>query len=159
MDLCDMYNKVTASIPAPDRLPLLGICKEVAPTSTAETDEQLGVAEFQNKYFPGADLYLNEGREFYEALGNRKISLPIGQMLLNPLKVWREFKNLGERIKEKNIDGNMVGEGAVLGGVLVISPEGEVKYTYLEETGKQLPVEEIRSAMEALQSPQPAATL
>ena len=62
----------------------MGLIKEVAPTKQAETDETLGVGEFESKYFPGGALYLDEPKVFYEFLGNRKLN-PFGA-LLNPFK-------------------------------------------------------------------------
>ena len=44
----------------------------------------------------------------------------------------------------------MKGEGLIQGGVLVVASDGKVVYTYLEETGSQLPVDEISKAIDSL---------
>mmetsp|Transcript_63093 Transcript_63093/g.150397 ORF Transcript_63093/g.150397 Transcript_63093/m.150397 type:complete len:146 (-) Transcript_63093:99-536(-) len=128
-----MMERLRAETPTLSSVPLVGIIKEVAPTKTADTDEKLGVAEFQKKYFSDP-LYLDEENNFYKALGSRKLSLPSW----NPFKLWSGWKKLTARLKSKpEIEGNMVGEGLVQGGVLVIGPGSMgVVHTYLEETGR-----------------------
>ena len=55
------------------------------------------------------------------------------------------------RLKEKgDIQGNLVGEGAIRGGILVISPQNEVLYRYDEETGQEIPAAEIAAAVAKL---------
>jgi hypothetical protein len=39
---------------------------------------------------------------------------------------------MGERMKAKGLEGNMVGDGLVKGGVLCFAPDGELKYTFFE---------------------------
>jgi len=51
------------------------------------------------------------------------------------------------RHKAKNVEGNLVGEGLVQGGIIVVGPDGKVVYTYLEKSGSPLPLEEIRTAI------------
>ena len=50
MDVSTRYDEVVAKNPGLKKVPLVGIIKEVAPTKQAETDEKLGVGEFQSKY-------------------------------------------------------------------------------------------------------------
>lgn len=130
---------------------LLGLVKEIAPCSTAKTDEELGVAEFQEKYFGGYPVYLDENKVFYEQLGSRKITTDL-EGSWNPLTVYNGFKSIGERIKAKNLDGNFRGEGLVLGGILVISPKEGVVYSYKEQTGKEIPRQEIIDAVKLASS-------
>lgn len=125
---------------------LIGLVKEIAPCATAKNDEELGVAEFQSKYFAGYPLYLDESKAFYNALGNRKITSDL-EGSWNPLTVWQGFKSIGERIKAKNLEGNFRGEGLTLGGILVISPKDGVVYKYEEQTGKEIPRQEIIDAV------------
>jgi hypothetical protein len=122
---------------------LVGIIKEVAPCSTAKTDEELGVSEFENNYFP-YPLYLNEDYGMYKYLGNRKITGLAFSW--NPFKLYSGFKEIGERIKAKKLEGNYKGEGLTLGGILVVK-KGEVVYKYAEETGSEIPTEEIARAV------------
>lgn len=125
---------------------LLGLVKEIAPCATAKTDEELGVAEFQEKYFGGFPLYLDENKVFYQQLGSRKITSDL-EGSWNPLTVWKGFTSIGERIKAKNLEGNFRGEGLVLGGILVISPKEGVVYSHKEQTGKEIPRQEIIDAV------------
>jgi hypothetical protein len=127
---------------------LIGLVKEVAPCSTAKTDEELGVAEFQSKYFP-FPLYLDQTKGFYSALGDRKITGLQGSW--NPFEVWKGLKSIGTRIKEKGLEGNFRGEGLVLGGIVVIdTAKSVVKFTYCEETGKEIPRDEIAAAVRGI---------
>lgn len=120
--------------------------KEIAPTAQAATDDILGVGEFQAKYFKNYPVYLSEGKEFYSYLGNKNL---LRQKLWtwNPLALYSGFKSLGTRLKEKNIEGNMVGEGIVQGGLLLISPSEGVVYTHNEATGYELPLHAITKAI------------
>lgn len=113
-----MMAELNASVPGVKPVPLVGIIKEVAPSGKVMTDEKLGVGEFQNKYFGGNTLYLDEELKFYKALGGRKISLPSW----NPCALWTMYKLLSGRMAQKQISGNFAGEGLTLGGVLVIGP-------------------------------------
>lgn len=141
VDLCALIRQ-QASAP-----PVIGVCKE----EESDGQSELGIAEFQSKYFTCGSLHLNEGRELFEVLGNRRISLPMGK-LLNPFR-WSEvrsdLKAMKERTDRKKVEGNMKGDGLVQGGVLVVGPAPtcEVLYTYFEETGSVLPVQDIEQAI------------
>lgn len=124
---------------------LVGLVKEIAPCATAKDDAELGVGEFQSKYFQGYPLYLDEAKAFYTALGNRKITSDL-KGSWNPLEVYQGLKSIGERIKAKNLEGNFRGEGLILGGILVIKRKGGVVYEYLEDTGKEIPRDAIIAA-------------
>lgn len=126
---------------------VIGVVKQQA--NSAEDEAKLGVQEFADKYFCGP-LFLDEERKLYDALGSRKLSLPLGKLILNPLQTYRDFKALGARTRAKGLEGNMQGEGLILGGVLVVSAKGDVVYTYLEETGSELPLTEIGKAIDSL---------
>ena len=126
---------------------LIGVVKEIAPCPTAKDDSELGVGEFQSKYF-NFPLYLDEEKTFYSALGNRKITSDL-KGSWNPFEVYQGFKAIGERIKAKNLEGNFRGEGLILGGILVVSPSQGVVYTYYEETGKEIPKDDIIDAIQS----------
>jgi len=130
---------------------LFGIIKEVAPTSQAENDTVLGVGAFEQDYFP-YPLYLDSDKGFYAYLGNRKLVTPrlFFGALLNPIRAYRGVKSLGERIRAKNIEGNLVGEGNLQGGVLVVSPKGDVLFSYQEKTGSVIPKDDIAAAIDSL---------
>lgn len=50
----------------------------------------------------------------------------------------------------QGIEGNMVGEGLIQGGVLVISPSKGVVYTHNEKTGSLLPFVDMQAALDSL---------
>ena len=97
---------------------------------------------------------MDEERIFYQELGDRKLDFKLGRALTNPLGTWRDIRALGKRLKAKGpeggIQGNLVGEGLTLGGILVVGPENEVIYQYKEETGQEIPIEEIAAALAKL---------
>mmetsp|Transcript_9213 Transcript_9213/g.12055 ORF Transcript_9213/g.12055 Transcript_9213/m.12055 type:complete len:80 (+) Transcript_9213:420-659(+) len=64
----------------------------------------------------------------------------------NPFKIWRGLKEVGKRIKEKNISGNMKGEGLIQGGIIIFDKNGKARYAYREETGFEVPVNDIIAA-------------
>lgn len=113
---------------------MVGIIKEV---SKSEDDDHLGIREFHDEYFKGGELYLDEGKEFYKALGDNGRYRTMG---LGTLFSWSFFKGYGA-LKNKGVDGNSVGEGSIQGGIFVIGPgEQGVIYAHQEITG-QLPSE------------------
>jgi len=67
VDVARRYTEVLAREPALARVPLYGVIKEVAPNAAG--DEKLGVKVFQDKYFGGRPLFLDQGRHFYKYLG------------------------------------------------------------------------------------------
>lgn len=90
---------------------LVGIIKEVAPTNQAKNDTVLGVQAFEQDYFKGGDLYLDEAKAFYEYLGNRKlfkVQSVLGA-LVNPFSFYQRLKSIQDRLKAKNVKGNLVG--------------------------------------------------
>jgi hypothetical protein len=130
----------------------VGIIKEVAPTSQAANDTVLGVGEFERQYFGGGAVYLDEGKQFYGFLGDRKLisTRNVFKALVRPLKTWRSLRAVGDRMKSKGIEGNMVGEGLLLGGVLVVDRDGRVTYSYPETAGEPAPVDAVDEALDAL---------
>jgi len=96
-------------------------------------------------FFP-RDLYLDEERGFYDALGGRKMGLPTW----NPLSLWRGTREVMGRLKQKGIQGNLKGEGLVQGGVILFGKDGSAKYAYEEITGKEIPTGDILKAAEAM---------
>jgi len=136
MDLQDFALKDESPL---DGFNLFGVVKEVGV-------DDAGLSEFHSKYFPH-DLYRDEGLVFYnEFLGGQKL----GMRTFNPIRLFRGFRSMQQRIKEKSIDGNLIGEGMVQGGVVLFDRDGEAKYTYREETGRELPLEDIAAAALAI---------
>ena len=77
---------------------LFGIIKEVAPIKGVDTDEELGVAEFQSKYFGDYPVYLDADKMFYALLGNRGL-LSQSWSSWNPFNWYASFKALKARLQ------------------------------------------------------------
>jgi hypothetical protein len=116
------------------------------------SDEKLGVHEFQTKYFQGRPIYLDEARVFYEALGNRKLTDSFKfSALLKPWQLYSSFKQMGRRLAEKKVEGNMAGEGIIQGGIIVFGPGNEgIVYSYQEVTGNEVPLDEFAAGLSKL---------
>ena len=54
---------------------------------------------------------------------------------------------MGKRLKEKNLEGNMVGEGFKTGGIIVFGKDGEPKYACPEITRDPLETDDILAAL------------
>lgn len=107
-----------------------------------------GLMEFYSKYYT-FPLYKDTDMSVYKAMGNKKLGLS-SLPLWNPFRLYRGFKEVAKRMKEKNISGNLAGEGLVKGGVLFFDTQGELVYAYEEETGEELEVDEILAAIKSL---------
>jgi hypothetical protein len=130
---------------------IFGVIKEVAPCSTAKTDEQLGVEVFQKEYFP-YPLYLDEEQGFYKALGERSIVKDL-EGTWNPIKFWNGLKDIGVRLKEKGISGANGGNGLILGGIFVINTNAqELTAVFPEQTGQEIPGDMIAAAVKEARS-------
>ena len=57
---------------------------------------------------------------------------------------------MNSRLKEKSIEGNLVGEGMIQGGILVFDKEGKIQYAYEEAIGDELDVDDIVAAIKAV---------
>lgn len=119
-----------------------------------ETEKMRGVAEFEKDYFCGPLFLSDEKRTLYQFLGNKNIASfgTLAKALLNPFKTRKELKSMGQRLKEKGVEGNMVGDGLRKGGVLCISKDGELKHTFFEDPGNGIPMESQKQIIEAVRS-------
>lgn len=120
-----------------DGFGIFGIVKE-----TGVDDE--GLFAFQKQYF-NYPLYRNEDLDFYQLVGKRSM----GVKSLLGLFLWNG-RSITNRMKKKNIEGNMVGEGLKQGGVVVFDKNGKQRYIYQEITGNDLPVDDIAAAVKAV---------
>jgi len=137
-DGLDLHELVAQNKAVFDGISLFGVIKEI------NVDDE-GLYEFQSKYFPH-DLYLDKDLAFYKALGDRKLRIPLGS-LLNPFRAYGYMKEMNKRLKSKKVEGNLKGEGIKQGGVIIFDDKGNVKYAYLEETGNEMPINDILSAV------------
>uniref|UniRef100_A0A0N4ZPT9 Peroxiredoxin-like 2A n=1 Tax=Parastrongyloides trichosuri TaxID=131310 RepID=A0A0N4ZPT9_PARTI len=85
--------------------------------------EYKGVDEFK-KYFDNGDIYYDEGKRFY---GPVERWMPIWMGFLRP-KLWTTYN----KAKSSGVEGNLEGEGRLLGGVYLVT-KGKLIYSHLEE--------------------------
>jgi hypothetical protein len=110
------------------------------------TKDDEGLIEFYKNHFPHP-LYKDVNLEYYHAFGDKSI---FGVVSWNPFS-WRGgMKRMKERMAKKGLEGNLIGEGTKLGGVIVFGKDGEPKYMYLEETGVELDLDDIKAALAAV---------
>mmetsp|Transcript_12687 Transcript_12687/g.18647 ORF Transcript_12687/g.18647 Transcript_12687/m.18647 type:complete len:134 (+) Transcript_12687:454-855(+) len=120
---------------------LWGVVKEIG------VDDE-GLTEFYKNSYP-FPLYKDDGLVFYnEFYGKRKLKLTTW----NPFALYGAYKDMTARLKEKNLEGNLTGEGLVQGGIIIFGKDGKAKYAYEEETGKEVPMEDIIAALKAVKS-------
>lgn len=131
---------------------MVAIIKEVAPISSYKTDAELGVGEFQKDYWQSLPVYMDKERKFFtDLMGDRRLSLGSLFYTWNPLKMYSDFGVLTDRIKKKNIKGNLAGEGTIKGGVaLVQKGTGSVLYQDFEEMGAEPNYEQLMKEVEKL---------
>mmetsp|Transcript_6325 Transcript_6325/g.13067 ORF Transcript_6325/g.13067 Transcript_6325/m.13067 type:complete len:85 (-) Transcript_6325:1806-2060(-) len=67
--------------------------------------------------------------------------------MLNPFKIYNGMKAMKKRMKSKNLEGNLVGEGLKTGGVIVFGSDGEPRYAYPEITGSALETDDFLAAI------------
>lgn len=120
---------------------LFGVVKE-----TGVDDE--GLTEFSHNHFTGYPIYKDEELEFYKAFGSSKIWSSI--TWTKPWRWYGSMKKIGKRLKKKGLEGNMIGEGTVKGGIIVFDREGTPLFQYLEDTGDELPMDDIKAALESV---------
>jgi len=107
-----------------------------------------GLAAFYNEHFT-YPLYKDDGLIFYnDFFGKKKLKLTT----YNPFKLYSGYKDMTKRMKEKKLKGNMVGEGFVKGGVIIFDKQGKARYAYEEETGKELNMEDIVTALNSVRT-------
>lgn len=123
-----------------DKFGLWGIVKET------NVDDQ-GLLDFYQQYFT-FDIYRDELLATYEAMGNRMIRLTTW----NPIRWYRGFWDLTSRLQQKNIKGNLKGEGMLQGGILFFDKAGVLQFAYEEEIGDEFDVEEILAVLKLMES-------
>jgi len=106
------------------------------------THQTIGVPEFM-EFFQGGEVFYDRDKAFFKAVGERWQS---ALSLLRP-RVWMNTI----RALKKNIMQNTQGEGLLMGGLLVIAPDGAVTYRYFEKViGDHAPLSEVRNAIESM---------
>jgi len=108
--------------------------------------ESLGVEEFRSQFFADGPIYLDSERNFFKLLGDRWLGLT-GFFMPS---VWSNI----QRAKAKGIEGNMEGEGKLLGGLLVVGPNDQgVLFVHREEVwGDHAKLEDVLEACRKINS-------
>lgn len=119
---------------------LFGVVKE-----TGVDDEGLVDFSSQNFNFP---LYRDQSLAFYQDFFNGR---KLGLTTWNPIRLYKGYKTMNSRLAEKKLEGNLIGEGMVQGGIIIFGTDGKARYAYEEETGKDLPVDDILAAVRAVE--------
>jgi hypothetical protein len=85
--------------------------------------------------------------KFYDAFGKGSI---LDHVSYNPLKIFSGIRAMNKRMKEKNLEGNFVGEGIVTGGLIIFGADGAPKYISPEATGTPLDEEALLAALNSV---------
>lgn len=136
--MCREHGQQLAALAA--EVQLYGVIKET-------TADALGLLEFHRDYFP-FPMFRDPDFSLYKALGDRRLSLL--DMGWNPLRLWRGYRAVAQRMKEQNITGNLKGEGILQGGILLFDAQGKLQYGWPEETGEPLDMEVVQKAIDSL---------
>jgi peroxiredoxin len=109
-------------------------------------------ADFRRQQNVDLPLLVDPERRVYELAGAKVATLP---ELIGPRQILRGLKaTIVSRLRQGSIavhQGRIVGHAAQLGGVLVIAPDGSVRYAYLsEESGDNPPAREVLAAARAI---------
>lgn len=123
---------------------MFGVVKE-----TGVDDE--GLVDYSLDYFRSYPVYVDKSYSFYQALGDRKVGL---NQLFNPLALIGILCDAYQRITSKSVTGTAKGEGIVQGGIIIFGADGKPACMYQEETGIDLRVADIASALAAVRQMQ-----
>ena len=100
------------------------------------------VSEFKEKHWAGGEIYLDQEKALFKALGQGVVRRGSLLSFLNPFApLW---KNVAA---SKGVTGNFVGDGLTFGGLLVVRKGGDVEYAFQETTfGDHAPQEDVLAA-------------
>jgi hypothetical protein len=121
---------------------LIGIVGQASFAETAKAEESQSIVTFQSTYFGNNAIYCDKDKLFYKLLGNRRV-------IFQGLPSWNPFawpfllKKTTDRLKSKNIVGDKVGNGAILGGLVIYQPQLNFAWVYREMAGYELPLYDI----------------
>ncbi|KAG0226842.1 hypothetical protein BGW42_003324 [Actinomortierella wolfii] len=104
--------------------------------------EKLGADLFQSVAWKG-EVFFDPESAFYKVLGGRKkLRVAHWETMVRP-SFWKHFM----RNKRSGISGNFIGDGSVLGGLLMVDTDGTIFYEHEEKVwGDIAPVEDVLQA-------------
>ncbi|KAF9972412.1 hypothetical protein BGZ73_004454 [Actinomortierella ambigua] len=108
--------------------------------------EKLGADLFQSEAWKG-EVFFDPEAAFYKAMGgHNKLRVAHWETLVRP-SFWKHFM----RNKRSGISGNFIGDGSVLGGLLIVNNNGTIVYEHEEKVwGDIAPVENVLQAASKL---------
>jgi len=143
--LCREEGRSLSYLAARDDKPLDGFGMFGLMKETGVDDK--GLYDFKTRYF-NFPLFKDPDMTFYDLIGGRKMGA------LGLMKLGYNFRKMNNRHKEKNISGNLTGEGLIQGGVIIFGKDGKQKYIYQEETGNEMPINDLLAAVNAVKEQQ-----
>jgi hypothetical protein len=107
--------------------------------------DDTGLLSLYRNHFPFS-FYRDTNLCLYKALGDRRVT--VTDMATKLLPAIR-------RVRRKGLTGSMVGLGAgmILGGIVIFDQQGLIQYAHAEKAGLELPLAEIRRALQRVIDP------
>lgn len=109
--------------------------------------DDAGLKEFHKDYFNSWPIYLDEELNLYKAMGNRSIF-----KIRTLFKLLTGFRKMNRRMSQKGIDGNLLGEGTIQGGILIFDAKGDLVHVQLENITQEINMIEIATVLEKIVS-------
>lgn len=111
-------------------------------------------ASFRRSQGVDIPVLVDPDRRVYEAVGAKLATLP---ELIGPRQILAGLRAaIGSRLRQGDIvvhQGRIIGNAAQLGGVLVVTPDGAVRYSHLAEDASDYPpAREVLAAARAVQA-------
>jgi len=141
-------------------VPIIGIVKPSLATAEEEADGEAtkgwpssttGVVRFQRDYFNchNTQVYVDPSQSTYDLLGDRTLTVPWTKILTRPWAAWRDFDTINQRTKSKGVAPANGGEGAVLGGIIIVGKCDTTtpSFVYEEQIGQPIPLDTLTQAL------------
>jgi hypothetical protein len=135
--LCREHGKQLSNLSSP-KIAVLGVVKEIGV-------DDAGLKTFQKEYFNSWPIYLDEDLQLYKAMGNRSIF-----KVKTMFKLISNMRKLSRRMSQKKIEGNLVGEGTIQGGILIFDGQGNLVHVQLEDITNELQMTEMAMILEKI---------
>ncbi|GAX27206.1 prostamide/prostaglandin F2alpha synthase [Fistulifera solaris] len=136
--LCREHGKQLSNLQSSPKIAVLGVVKEIGV-------DDAGLKTFQKEYFNSWPIYLDEDLQLYKIMGNRSIF-----KVKTMFKLLGNMRKLSRRMSQKRIEGNLVGEGTIQGGILIFDGKGDLVHVQLEDITKELNMSEMAEILETI---------
>ncbi|TPX36139.1 hypothetical protein SmJEL517_g01535 [Synchytrium microbalum] len=112
--------------------------------SVAVCHQKLGAEDFMKEHWKNDDVYLDDEKAFYYLLGKGSLNT---MGIIAGMASSKARANI-KRAQDAGYTGNLVGEGTILGGLIIASKDG-VEYEYPEMSwGDHAPIDAVLKALE-----------